>query len=492
MPTFHPGSDRSGKPFPAVRRSFSLNSTQRFATPHASEPALGPVSFDFGKVPIQSSAARGIQTQLAIGGAADPLEQQADRVAERVLRMPESQMELGDRVSGAHGARQSAEIIQAKSAAASGSPLIAAPPLVHEVLNSPGQPLDAASRDYFEPRFGVDFSRVRIYDDPRAAASARQLNALAYTVGNDIVVGAGGFAPTGGSGQKLLAHELAHVVQQAEASSLSLQRWQISSASAIADQQSDTLPALAVAVDAQPNDWECIRPLSMSLAESAAAPADFNEHYERYISVGDSFDISNLREPIGGSAAIHLFNEANLYTAVTKKFYPGIVGVQDADGAIAGAARGGLKPIGDFVIVGHANSQAMFGDVGVLIPKELNSEEPAPSHAGTQLGIFPRRCWFTRNATVRAVGCDSEAWGQDFANHFLRQGAKVTTTTAAVRGRCSGRTPELVPIAGECRALDGFEFASSYLSYGVNLEGPFWSAEQFHAGTYWSELKGTL
>jgi hypothetical protein len=315
---------------------------------------------------------------------------------------------------------------------------------------------------------------------------------MAYTVGSDIVFGKGRFAPKDDFGQKLLAHELAHVVQQTGVPTMSLQRWQISGGTATADQESDDLPALAAAVGAQSNDWKCIRPLKMSIAESAAEPADFNDHYERYIAVGDSFDISNLQETIGGSRAIHMFNEANLYTAVTKEFYPGIVGVQDPDGAIAAAARGGLKPIGDFVIVGHANSQAMFGDAGVLIPKQLNPEEPGPSYAETQVGIFPRRCWFTRKATVRSVGCDSEAWGQDFASHFLRQGAKVTTTTAAVRGRCSGRTPEVVPIAGECRALDGFEFASSYLSYGVSLDGPFWSADQFHAGTYWSVLKGTL
>jgi hypothetical protein len=89
------------------------------------------------------------------------------------------------------------------------------PPSVHEVLRSPGQPLDAGTRNFMEPRFGHDFSRVRLYTDARAAESARELNALAYTVGNKIVMGQGHYSPTTLAGKKLLAHELTHVVQQA-------------------------------------------------------------------------------------------------------------------------------------------------------------------------------------------------------------------------------------------------------------------------------------
>jgi hypothetical protein len=88
------------------------------------------------------------------------------------------------------------------------------PPIVHEVLRSPGQPLDPAARVCLEPRFGHDFSRVRVHTDARAAESARAVNALAYTVGKDVVFGAGQYAPQMTAGRRLLAHELAHVVQQ--------------------------------------------------------------------------------------------------------------------------------------------------------------------------------------------------------------------------------------------------------------------------------------
>jgi Domain of unknown function (DUF4157) len=94
------------------------------------------------------------------------------------------------------------------------SSLSEVPPIVHEVVRSPGQPLDAGTRAFFEPRFGHDFSKVRVHADAKAAESARSVNALAYTVGSEIAFGAGRYAPEGLTGHKLLAHELAHVVQQ--------------------------------------------------------------------------------------------------------------------------------------------------------------------------------------------------------------------------------------------------------------------------------------
>lgn len=88
------------------------------------------------------------------------------------------------------------------------------PPIVHEVLRSPGQPLDAATRAYFEPRFGQDFSRVRVHADARAAESARAVNALAYTVGHNVVVRNRSLVSHLPESRSTLAHELAHVVQQ--------------------------------------------------------------------------------------------------------------------------------------------------------------------------------------------------------------------------------------------------------------------------------------
>ena len=99
-----------------------------------------------------------------------------------------------------------------RSAAAS-APAVA-PPSVREVLESPGQPLEATTRAVMDRRFGHDFGAVRVHTDDRAASSARAVGATAYTVGSHIAFGRGHYSPGTDAGRRLLAHELAHVVQQ--------------------------------------------------------------------------------------------------------------------------------------------------------------------------------------------------------------------------------------------------------------------------------------
>ena len=93
-----------------------------------------------------------------------------------------------------------------------------APGVVQEVLHSPGEPIEASTRAFFELRFGNDFSRVRVHTDARAAESAQVVKARAYAVGHDVVFAAGQYAPRTAAGRQLLAHELAHTVQQSGAS----------------------------------------------------------------------------------------------------------------------------------------------------------------------------------------------------------------------------------------------------------------------------------
>ena len=90
----------------------------------------------------------------------------------------------------------------------------AAPRIVHDVLRSPGRPLDSKTRSFMDSRFNHSFGDVRVHTDARAAESARSVGAVAYTVGSDIVFGDKQYVPERPSGQRLLAHELAHVVQQ--------------------------------------------------------------------------------------------------------------------------------------------------------------------------------------------------------------------------------------------------------------------------------------
>jgi hypothetical protein len=103
-------------------------------------------------------------------------------------------------------------------AAVSTAPVNTAPSIVQDVLSSPGRSLDSDTRVFMEPRFGHDFSQVRVHTGAQAAKSARAVNALAYTVGKNIVFGTGQYAPNSMEGKRLLAHELTHVVQQKDGS----------------------------------------------------------------------------------------------------------------------------------------------------------------------------------------------------------------------------------------------------------------------------------
>lgn len=148
-----------------------------------------------------------IQTKLCVGGVDDPLEREADRVADSIMRAP------FQRLSVSNAPPQITRKWSAETARVS-SAHVEAPHIVHDVLRSAGQPLDAATRAFMEPRFGQNFSNVRIHTDAMAASSADAVNARAYTAGNHLVFAAGQFAPGSAEGKTLLAHELTHVVQQ--------------------------------------------------------------------------------------------------------------------------------------------------------------------------------------------------------------------------------------------------------------------------------------
>lgn len=111
----------------------------------------------------------------------------------------------------AAGNRAVSDLLQSSRAGSAGSNV---PPDVRSVLNSGGQPLDPAVRATMERRFGHDFCDVRVHTDARAVESARAVNARAYTVGRDVVFAGGQYAPDTTAGRALLAHELAHTLQQ--------------------------------------------------------------------------------------------------------------------------------------------------------------------------------------------------------------------------------------------------------------------------------------
>lgn len=223
------------------------------------------LSWSFGNIQLSATAGQElpppgrvragvpIQAKLQVGAVDDPLEREADRVADQVMRLPDPTASTNSKTLGTSSALQPANPMPSKttvqracscggscdnckagqaddehakvqrkpvaaqistmasSPAASG---MLAPPIVHEVLRSPGQPLDAATRAFFEPRFGADFSGVRLHFDAPAGQSAQNINARAYTVGHEIIFGPGRLSTGTQEGRSLLAHELAHTAQQ--------------------------------------------------------------------------------------------------------------------------------------------------------------------------------------------------------------------------------------------------------------------------------------
>ncbi len=175
---------------------------------------------DAGNQAVQQLLRSGlIQAKLAISNPDDPAEREADQIAHIVMRShagapassPCSCSGNGEMCEECQQTQSQPTI--SRRAAAPSTPAYA-PKIVSDVLRSPGHPLDSAARAFFEPRFGRDFSRVRLHSNAVAERSAQDVNALAYTAGDNIVFGPGRFSPGTQEGRQLIAHELTHVIQQ--------------------------------------------------------------------------------------------------------------------------------------------------------------------------------------------------------------------------------------------------------------------------------------
>lgn len=171
------------------------------ATKAQSQTASGPAA-------QVRQAKPALQAKLRIGEVNDVYEREADRLAETVMRMPEPSVQR--KCSACEKEERS---VQRKPSGPASAPDVA-PPIVHDVLSSGGHPLDSSVRSFMEPRFGHSFADVRVHTEPRAAESARAVNAQAYAVGKHVVFGEGEYNPGTESGRRLLAHELVHTMQQ--------------------------------------------------------------------------------------------------------------------------------------------------------------------------------------------------------------------------------------------------------------------------------------
>jgi hypothetical protein len=151
-----------------------------------------------------------LQTKLRVNQPGDAYEQEADRMADQVMEAP-----VHSSVSGAPPSIQ-------RLATQPAGHMEAVPASVDQALAKPGRPLEPALRNDMEQRFDHDFSSVRVHTGAAGEQSAHDIDANAYTVGRDVVFGAGQYAPATTAGKKLIAHELTHVVQQGHATSTPL------------------------------------------------------------------------------------------------------------------------------------------------------------------------------------------------------------------------------------------------------------------------------
>jgi hypothetical protein len=253
-----------------------------------------------------------------------------------------------------HGHQFAARAPKVRPAADAASPGHA--PLVRDLLSTAGRSLDQATRDHLGARFGHDFSRVRVHTDDRAARSAQVLGADAYTIGNDIVFGLNRYRPGTDDGDRLIAHELTHVLQQEPVGNTS---------------------ESAIVLDEPGTAYD---------AEAAAISA---------IVTAGGRDRTAIRRPDPGRAPVRP-------TRIRRA--PNTVVLQRAvTGALVGGAIGG--------VLGGLLGFAVGGPIGALIGGALGAV--AGALIGAFASPFPSYREITRNSDVRARA--SAAWASTLA-----------------------------------------------------------------------------
>jgi outer membrane protein OmpA-like peptidoglycan-associated protein len=293
--------------------------------------------------PVQSLGARPsfFQPKLSINQPNDVYEQEADHMADRVMRMTDPALNLNnffkptniiqrkcqhceEEEKHVHRKENSTSTIQCKCKAceekekqvhrkeSGGSEVQGSSELDSYVssLSSSGHGLSQGSRSFFEPRFGQDFSSVRIHADSVAAKSAQSINALAYTTGNNIVFNSGQYSPESSSGKQLMAHELTHVVQQTGGKS-QVQRQAAGAAGAIKEHGDITqVPAEVAAgcniAQTSPADEQRINYATSSFSLNDTTKATLDDFVRRWTADGTNKDVR-----IDGYASISGTEELN-------------------------------------------------------------------------------------------------------------------------------------------------------------------------------------
>jgi len=385
----------------------------------------------------QCESDRILQAKLKMGEPEDQYEQEADRVADQVMGMSESTIQRQEELEDEEDIiqRQSTETdIHAGANASVDQELdqkpnaADVPPVVHEVLNTSGQQLSAETRAFFEPRFGRDFSQVRVHTDAKAAESAQAINALAYTAGQNIVFGEGQYAPGANQGKRLLAHELTHVIQQSAGKSHTLAAKQnpASISSSIRTDHSKRIRRLTISPVGSLHTGTCgERRIDWRFTLDNAAPAD--GYFVQQVNIHD--DIQACPSNVASSPASPTFQfwEAwNVNRGDTTENI-GSPGFTDRS-----AAPGRSDMSGTSAAVGHVKFflRSVTGDLGGF---DTNPSDPASPWRPGRSGGVPRSgglpsvaskpSWWDNAPTEGPVRRWASSWWNccgDASSHFSR------------------------------------------------------------------------
>jgi Domain of unknown function (DUF4157) len=297
----------------------------------------------------------------------------------------------------------------------------------------------------------------------------------------------------GGAGNVVERQEPPHISRNPKPT---LNRWALEGTTAAAEEDGEDLGKLARMVGADGGDRVCIRPVNVPLSKAPDKPPDFEENYEKYIRAGDTFDVANLVSSTGPNIAIDLLTsgpENKALKGIGHTFYPRLTDSDVPDAAFEVEADNGITPIRELVLFGHSGGAVMFGgeNANEFDPAEFDDKQ-SPSYTSAEAGQLPRRCWFTPDAQVRAVGCHSAEFGLQFARTYLRSEAEVAVTTENVRPPCE--TGSYNAATEECNFRPGLEFATTWKTEppeqaaASRRSDPFWSAAEFHNGPYWATV----
>lgn len=286
-----------------------------------------------------------LQAKLEIGSPNDPAEREADDVASAVMdNSSKKPCTCGTAGAGDCEKCRQAGLQVARAPVAGSATTGVAPPILHSVLARGGQPLEGNTRSFMEGRFGHDFGDVRIHADSQAADSARAIGARAYTVGRDVAFGAGQYSPETGEGQRLLAHELTHVLQQQTASNLGSPLRRKPNPGPVADIHSQI-----AAISRSPDPMEVIRVMDLPDFSRATEPERLTLiRVVNQFGGGDPARLARLWSSFGEGRTPEVVATHMHEWEESTKLWPGMPDLVPAVTKVVSAFRVALKVLAEF------------------------------------------------------------------------------------------------------------------------------------------------